>query len=72
MKAVKSTTPTKTQKTVKTSRACRCPFCDEEIKALNLPTCSSCGVAIVRCEVCHIPLPKEAKTCPQCGKKLVK
>jgi hypothetical protein len=47
-----------------------CPFCDEEIKQLNLPWCQACGVSIAFCSKCGQPLGKEKNTCPHCGAKV--
>jgi predicted amidophosphoribosyltransferase len=49
-----------------------CPFCDTEIYELNLPVCEACHVAIIYCEDCGKPIPKNSKTCPTCGPKKAK
>ena len=46
-----------------------CPFCDEEIRQLNLPWCQACGVTIAVCAKCGQPMGKEKNACPHCGAK---
>jgi predicted amidophosphoribosyltransferase len=47
---------------------CRCPFCDQPLTEDAL--CQPCDVKIEFCPECQKPLPKDADTCPECGKKL--
>jgi hypothetical protein len=47
-----------------------CPFCDEELAAMNLPVCQACHVTLLYCVDCGKPLPKNKKTCPSCGTKV--
>jgi predicted amidophosphoribosyltransferase len=53
-----------------TKKEHHCPFCDEEIKQLNLPWCQACGVTIAYCSKCGQPLGKDKSVCPHCGEKL--
>jgi predicted amidophosphoribosyltransferase len=47
-----------------------CPFCDEEIRQLNLPWCQACGVTIAYCSKCGQPIGKDKNACPHCGAEL--
>jgi predicted amidophosphoribosyltransferase len=47
-----------------------CPYCDEEIKSLNLPYCTACKVTIFYCPKCHKPTPSDKKVCSHCGAEL--
>jgi predicted amidophosphoribosyltransferase len=47
-----------------------CPYCDEEIKALNLPYCTACKVTIFYCPNCHKPTPRDKKICSYCGAEI--
>jgi DNA-directed RNA polymerase subunit RPC12/RpoP len=47
-----------------------CPFCDEEIRQLNLPWCQACGVTIAYCSTCGKPIGKDKNACPHCGAKI--
>jgi len=47
-----------------------CPYCDEEIRQLNLPWCQACGVTITYCSKCGQPTGKDKSVCPHCGEKL--
>lgn len=49
-----------------------CPFCEVELFEMNLPVCQACHVAIVYCEECGNPIPKNRKSCPTCGPKKAK
>jgi predicted amidophosphoribosyltransferase len=52
-----------------------CPFCDEEIAAAAFPYCQACGVKILRCPSCQLPVPRDKEKCPHCGadiRKVVK
>lgn len=53
-----------------TKKQHHCPYCDEEIRQMNLPWCQACGVSIVYCSRCSQPVAKERKTCPHCGATL--
>ena len=44
-----------------------CPYCDEEIKAADLPWCQACGVVVVYCSECGEVIPQDKKVCPHCG-----
>jgi predicted amidophosphoribosyltransferase len=48
-----------------------CPYCDVELVAMNLPFCQACHVTILYCADCGKPLPKNQKTCPSCGAKVI-
>jgi hypothetical protein len=63
------TTKKPAQKTRKAETP-HCPFCDAELMAMKLPVCQACHVEIVYCADCGKPLPKTAKQCPSCGKKI--
>jgi hypothetical protein len=47
-----------------------CPYCDEEIKAMNLPYCTACRVTIFYCPKCKKPTPREKKVCVHCGAEI--
>ncbi len=47
-----------------------CPYCDEEIVAVDSPYCQACQITIFYCPECQEPLPRENKVCPHCGAKL--
>lgn len=52
---------------------CRCPFCDVELifKMKEVPVvCQGCQVTLHLCPDCHKPIPRNAKKCPECGRKL--
>ena len=51
-------------------RKCFCPYCEEEISVTTFPFCQPCGVTLRYCSSCQIAVPREAKTCPQCGGKI--
>jgi predicted amidophosphoribosyltransferase len=44
-----------------------CPYCNAEMKALNLPVCQACHATIEYCPHCGLPLAKGEKTCSSCG-----
>ncbi len=62
--------PKTVKKPAQKAPAQHCPFCDAELMALNLPVCQSCHVEIIYCADCGKPMPKTAKQCPSCGKKI--
>jgi hypothetical protein len=64
---VKQVKKTQTKKSV-----CKCPFCDAEMVAMELPFCQACQVTIIYCEECGKPLPRNKKSCPNCGAKVTK
>jgi len=47
-----------------------CPYCDEEIKALNLPYCTACKVTLLYCPKCSKPTSSDKKVCPHCGAEI--
>lgn len=51
----------------KRGKACLCPYCEEEMVAALSPYCQTCGVYLLYCEKCQLPVKKEAKVCPHCG-----
>jgi hypothetical protein len=51
------------------SRSCKCPYCEEEIKAFFAPICQACGVTLVYCPTCNAPLDSETSVCSQCGQE---
>jgi hypothetical protein len=51
-------------------KQCCCPYCDEEIMALDLPYCQVCKGEIHYCPQCRRPLPRETEVCPHCGAKV--
>jgi hypothetical protein len=49
-------------------KECRsCPFCDEEIAEAAFPYCEACGVKLLRCPACQMPIPRDSEKCPHCG-----
>ncbi len=46
---------------------CFCPYCDEEIKAADLPWCQACSLTICYCSKCQKPVSADDKVCPNCG-----
>lgn len=48
-------------------KAHSCPYCDEEIAAAAFPYCIACGVKILRCPRCQLPVPRDSEKCPHCG-----
>jgi hypothetical protein len=49
-----------------------CPYCSEEIAAMNLPICSACKVEIFYCPECKEPVKRNLDKCPKCGAKMKK
>ena len=47
-----------------------CPFCDDEMRAANLPWCQACGVKIFYCPKCRKPLSRDNRACPHCGTEI--
>ena len=47
-----------------------CPYCDEEMRAANLPWCQACGITIFYCPKCREPLPRDNKICLHCGAEI--
>ena len=52
----------------KSGTTCRCPYCETEVMVVKHPFCNTCGLELRRCVSCLVVLPKDAKTCPECGK----
>ena len=50
-----------------TPAAKHCPYCNEEMQALNLPVCQACHTEIEYCPHCGLPLEKGTHTCKTCG-----
>jgi hypothetical protein len=44
-----------------------CPFCDAGIAEAAFPYCEACGVKILRCPACQMPVPRDTPKCPHCG-----
>ena len=44
-----------------------CPYCDEEIRAAELPWCVTCGENHIICSSCQKPLYPDSKICKYCG-----
>ncbi len=49
------------------TKQCFCPYCDEEIMAMDSPYCQACQVTIFYCPECQKPLARENRACPHCG-----
>lgn len=50
---------------------CRCPYCEEELTAANVPFCQFCKVTFYRCPTCQVVvLDKKVTKCPDCGAPL--
>ncbi|MCL0066167.1 hypothetical protein M1N79_04755 [Dehalococcoidia bacterium] len=49
---------------------CSCPYCDEEIPLEISPLCKPCPVAPRYCVKCEIPVARELRECPECGRPL--
>ena len=47
-----------------------CPYCDEEMRAADLPWCRACGLTMLYCPECRKPLPRDKKVCPHCGAEI--
>jgi predicted amidophosphoribosyltransferase len=47
-----------------------CPYCDEEMRASNLPYCQACSLKIFSCPKCQKPIPRDDKICPYCGAEI--
>ena len=47
-----------------------CPYCDEEIRNLDLPWCQACKVEVFCCPACHQPVDRDKKVCPLCGAEI--
>ena len=44
-----------------------CPYCDEEIRNMNLPWCEACHVEVFYCPKCRMPVERDKTICPHCG-----
>ena len=44
-----------------------CPYCDEEVKAAELPWCVDCGVSSRTCSNCNQPVSGADGICKNCG-----
>lgn len=54
-------------------KACKCPYCEEELFISNLPFCQACGVMVQYCAACKMTVSeKNATKCPVCGGPLKK
>ena len=47
-----------------------CPYCDEAIMNSQLPYCQACKVTLFYCPECRKPVPREMRSCPNCGAKI--
>ena len=47
-----------------------CPYCDEEIAEVPVPTCGACGVTVFYCPSCRKPTPRDKKVCSHCGAQI--
>ncbi len=45
----------------------KCPYCDEDIAALQYPYCNVCKVELSLCPSCGKPVGKTVENCPACG-----
>jgi predicted amidophosphoribosyltransferase len=53
-------------------KAHSCPFCDEAIAEAAFPYCEACGLKVLRCPKCQLPVPRDKEKCPHCGADLKK
>jgi predicted amidophosphoribosyltransferase len=44
-----------------------CPYCDEEIAEAAFPYCEACGLKVLRCPSCQMPIRRNTEKCPTCG-----
>jgi hypothetical protein len=44
-----------------------CPFCDAEIAEAAFPYCEACGLKVLHCPKCGLPVPRGKEKCPHCG-----
>ncbi|MFO7929014.1 MAG: zinc ribbon domain-containing protein [Candidatus Humimicrobiaceae bacterium] len=54
----------------KNRTACKCPYCDAELKSQDNDYCSYCKIKIYHCDNCGNPVSSNIDICPKCGKKL--
>ncbi len=47
-----------------------CPYCEEEVMAVDSPWCQACHVTIFYCPECRKPLPRDNRVCPHCGAEI--
>ena len=47
-----------------------CPYCDEEMVAVDLSCCQACGVTVFYCPKCREPVAREKRVCPHCGAEI--
>jgi predicted amidophosphoribosyltransferase len=50
-----------------TDKAHSCPFCDADIAEAAFPYCEACGLKMLRCPQCQMPVPRDKEKCPHCG-----
>ncbi|MFC1871441.1 zinc-ribbon domain-containing protein [Chloroflexota bacterium] len=48
-----------------------CPYCDGPVGDSMLPHCKACGIEVFYCPQCQEPVPRENKTCPNCGTEIM-
>ena len=48
-----------------------CPYCDGAVGESMLPYCQACGIEVFYCPQCEQPVPREKKTCPNCGTEIM-
>jgi len=51
------------------NKACKCPYCEAELKKGDTE-CGFCKVKIIVCSSCGYPVSTHVKECPNCGNKI--
>ncbi len=54
----------------KQKQKCICPFCENELRASELPFCKKCNKKFISCPKCKKLIPENSENCPSCGEKI--